>query len=204
MSLINVEYHGVHTMEPEGFSCAVFRWEEGNRILPIWISQDDADLIQAHDAGYSTKRPGPHELLADALTRFTPGVVALNIVSHFEGVFMAAIVTPEGEEVDARPSDVILLAQLMEIPIAVDEEILQQTSIFITDGDMEAYFGITVDHATSTTFDAAESASGDAQADADFEQLMQSLGVSEADLFTEGRSDDEDGEQDPEDTTGTI
>ncbi|WP_080794999.1 bifunctional nuclease family protein [Corynebacterium pacaense] len=199
MSFINLEYHGVHTMEPEGFSCAVFRWDEGNRILPIWISQDDADLIQAQDAGYSPRRPGPHDLLADTLTRFTPGVVSLKIVSHFEGVFMAAIVTPEGEEVDARPCDVILLSRIMEIPIAVDEEVLQQTSIFITDEDLEAYFGITVDRAPTSTFDAPESASGDAQADADFEQLMQSLGVSESDLLSSPDTSEEEDSPDIDD-----
>lgn len=184
-NFIELEFHGVHTMEPDGFTCAVFRWDEGNKILPVWLDQDDAMKIQAYRAGFSPRRPTSHELLAEAFTRNGPWVSNLRIVSHFEGVYMASIITSEGEEFDARPSDVIMLSELLEVPIAVDEEILQQTAIFMNGEDLESYFGIVVEASAEDEVIFPESASGDAQADADFQQLMQSLGVTEDDLFVE-------------------
>lgn len=185
MSFIKLEFHGIHTMEPDGFTCAVFRWVEGNKILPIWLDQDDALKIQAYKAGFSPRRPTSHELLAEAFTRNGPWVSSLRIVSHFEGVYMAAITTSEGEEFDARPSDVIMLSELLEVPISADEEILQQTAVFMNEQDLESYFGIVVEAPAVSSLDTSDSASGDAQADADFQDLMQSLGVSEDDLFTD-------------------
>ena len=183
MSFIELEFHGIHTMEPDGFTCALVRWDQGNKILPVWIDPEDALKIQAYQAGFSPRRPTAHELLAEAFQRLTPWVSDLRIVSHFEGVYMASIITSEGEEFDARPSDIIMLAELLEVPISIDEEILQQTAIFINDEDLEANFGIVIDRADVEEIIVPESASGDAQADADFQQLMQSLGVSEDDLF---------------------
>lgn len=184
-------------MEPDGFTCAVFRWEEGNKILPVWLDQEDGLKIQAYHAGFSPRRPTSHELLAEAFTRNGPWVSNLRIVSHFEGVYMASIITSEGEEFDARPSDVIMLSELLEVPISADEEILQQTAVFMNDEDLEAYFGIVIDASAAEDGTFPESASGNAQADADFQLLMQSMGVTEDDLFidpdaTSGAEDNDD------------
>ncbi len=195
-NFIELEFHGVHTMEPDGFTCAVFRWDEGNKILPVWLDPDDALKIQAYRAGFSPRRPTAHELLAESFTRNGPWVSNLRIVSHFEGVYMASIITSEGEEFDARPSDVIMLSELLEVPISADEEILQQTAVFLNDEDLESYFGIIVESDGDEDIIFPESASGDAQADADFQQLMQSLGVSEDDLFIDPENDSQTGDTD--------
>lgn len=196
MSFVELEFHGIHTMEPDGFTCALFRWDEGNKVLPIWIDVDDALKIQVYLAGFSPRRPTSHELLAEAFQRLTPWVNSLKIVSHFEGVYMAAIATSEGEEFDARPSDVIMLSLLLEVPISIDEEILQQTAIFMLDEDLEAYFDLVIERKPTEDSQESASASGNAQADADFQQLMQSLGVSEDDLFN-ATDIDIDGEDPP-------
>ncbi|NMB23503.1 MAG: bifunctional nuclease family protein [Corynebacterium sp.] len=196
-NFVELQFHGIHTMEPDGFTCAVFRWEDGNKVLPIWMDQDDALRIQAYHSGYRPRRPGVHELLADAFTRNGPWVSNLRIVSHFEGVFMASVITSEGEELDARPSDILMLSELLELPIAADEEILQQCAVFVNQEDMEAYFGIMIETTVDDEVFPGESASGDAQADADFQKLMQSLGVTEDDLFIDtdpGQDVEEDGE----------
>ena len=77
MSFVELEFHGIHTMEPDGFTCALFRWDEGNKVLPIWIDVDDALKIQAYLAGFSPRRPTSHELLAEAFQRLTPWVNSL-------------------------------------------------------------------------------------------------------------------------------
>lgn len=189
MTLITVEYHGVHSAGPEGFSCVLLRWAEQNRILPLWISPVAAAELEAREVGYSPRRPSTHELLAETLNGMTSGVATINLVSAHQGTFIASIVLRDGEEIDARASDAVLLARLLELDIHVDEEVLNQNSFFAADADLKQYFNYEVGdgHVSS---DASVSASGDAQADADFSQLMESLGFSESELF------------DPEDDTG--
>ncbi|GAB3693916.1 bifunctional nuclease family protein [Corynebacterium nasicanis] len=177
MTLIPVEYHGIHTAGPEQFTCVLLRWAEQNRILPVWISPVAAAELDARDNGFTPRRPGSAELLLDVINRSAGGVSAVTIISHFEGVFIASIVLADGEEIDARPSDALLLARALEVEIQVEEDVLNQASFFVSDDILEEYFGIRFGGDVE-----AASASGDAQADADFEEMMRSLGMSEEDF----------------------
>lgn len=193
MTLIPVEYHGIHTAGPEQFTCVLLRWAEQNRILPVWISPIAAAELDARDNGFTPRRPGSAELLLDVINRSSGGVSAINIISHFEGVFIASIVLSDGEEIDARPSDALLLARSLEMDIHVEEDVLNQASFFVSDDILEEYFGLRFGDEVE-----ASSASGDAQADADFEQMMRSLGMSEADFGGEDDTDvtkDDNGEE---------
>lgn len=193
MTLIPVEYHGIHTAGPEQFTCVLLRWAEQNRILPVWISPIAAAELDARDNGFTPRRPGSAELLVDVINRTGGGVSAVNIISHFEGVFIASIVLADGEEIDARPSDALLLARSLEMDIHVEEDVLTQASFFVSDDILEEYFGLRFGDEVE-----ASSASGDAQADADFEQMMRSLGMSEADFGGEDDTDvteDDNGEE---------
>lgn len=190
MTFIPVEYHGVHTTGPEQFTCVLLRWAEQNRILPVWISPIAAAELDARDNGYTPRRPGSTELLLDVVGRSAGGVSAINIISHFEGVFIASIVLSDGEEIDARPSDALLLARALEMEIGVEEDVLTQVSFFVSDDILEQYFGVRFGEAVEPS-----SASGDAQADADFEQMMRSLGMSEADFGADEDKDEGGGEE---------
>jgi bifunctional DNase/RNase len=196
MTLIPVEYHGIHTTGPEQFTCVLLRWAEQNRILPVWISPLAAAELDSRDNGFTPRRPATVDLLLDVINRSTGGVTAINIISHFEGVFIASIVLADGQEIDARPSDALLLARALELDVNVEEDVLNQASFFVADDIMEEYFGIRFDAADSTE---DLSASGDAQADADFEEMMRSLGMSELDFETEEKDRDKDGEKEEDD-----
>ena len=185
MTLIPVEFHGIHTTGPEQFTCVILRWAEQNRILPIWLSPISAADIDVRDSGYTPRRPGSQDIMSDLITRMTSGVSGVNIISHFEGVFIASIVFNDGEEVDARPSDAIKLARALEVDLKVEEDVLQQASFFVSDDVLEEYFDLRFGADARESGEAELSASGDAQADADFEEMMRSLGMSEADFFDE-------------------
>lgn len=183
MTLIPVEFHGIHTTGPEQFTCVILRWAEQNRVLPIWLSPLAAAELDIREGGYTPRRPGTVDLLLDLINRTTGGVTAVNIISHFEGVFIASIVLSDGEQLDARPSDALLVARALELPIHVEEDVLTHTSIFVSDDVMEESFGLRFDSAPSSNVGEEISASGDAKADADFEEMMRSLGMSESDFF---------------------
>jgi hypothetical protein len=130
--------------------------------------------------------------------RLTSGCQSVRINSNFEGVYIAALVTNDGEEIDARPSDAFILSRILELPIEIDDDVFMQASIFLSDADLAHYFGIS-SGVVGNGIDDHISASGDAQADADFEELMQSMGVFETDLLGEneasgGEGDNDDGE----------
>ena len=80
-----------------------------------------------------------------------------------------------------------------ELALDIDEEVenVRVTIQFLISK------GILIETTVDDEVFPGESASGDAQADADFQKLMQSLGVTEDDLFTDtdpGQDVDEDGE----------
>lgn len=145
MTLIPVEFHGIHTTGPEQFTCVILRWAEQNRVLPIWLSPLAAAELDIREGGYTPRRPGTVDLLLDLLNRTTGGVTAVNIISHFEGVFIASIVLADGEQLDARPSDALLVARALELPIHVEEDVLTHTSFFVSDDIMEESFGLRFD-----------------------------------------------------------
>lgn len=198
MSLIPVEYHGVHVIGPEQFMCAILRWAEEDRILPVWLSPIEGSQLAAVEEESVTQRPTTHELLADALGRLNGGVSSVSLSSYHEGVFIATIVAG-GEELDARASDALVLAGLMDVPVMVDEDVLAQASMFIRHDELREYVDIDTSSLTgpAAPVEDAEglSASGDDTADADFEAMMRSLGMSEED-FDEGLLGDDADDQD--------
>ena len=102
--------------------------------------------------------------------------------SYCAGDYIASLVTNNGDELECRPSDAMGVAYLLNLPIMASEEVLSHASVFISEADLETWLGLylTTDPVESHL---EESASGDAAADADFSKLMESMGVSEADLL---------------------
>lgn len=192
--MIPVEFHGVRRTGPEDFYCVVLRWAECNRLLPLWVAPAAAAEIEARAAGYAPRRPGTVDLLAEALSAI--GVEKVGITSAFEGVFVAEITLSDGTEVDARPSDALMVAQLLGLPFAVSEDVLTQFSFFAADSALREYLGLSFGEEGAEDAHGAEgSASGDAQADADFERMMRELGVSEEDLSGGEGADGDDNDE---------
>ncbi|AKK05890.1 hypothetical protein CMUST_07825 [Corynebacterium mustelae] len=187
-----VEYLQVSVF-PESHSCLVFRWNEKKRILPIWISPVDAIAQQRREAEIPPRRPRFEDLFLSVSSMGEIGFKELRITSFYEGEFIAALITESDFEIDCRPSDGIAIAHSLDLPILVDEEVLMQASVYVSEADMRQWFGLDFgEDITETGWEA--SASGDAAADADFSALMESMGVRESDLL--GKKSDTDTEKD--------
>ncbi|ADK28796.1 bifunctional nuclease family protein [Corynebacterium pseudotuberculosis] len=188
MSFCEMEYYSVHVLSPDNDPCIILRWPERNRILPVWIEETEAFAIAARDEDeqFGARRPLTHDLLVHALSRIGSPVVELRIVSYHEGVFLCSLVLSDGEEIDCRPSDGIIVARMLGIPVMAEESMLNQVSVFVNETDLEAYLGITVENGEE---ELSPSASGNPEADADFLRLMADLGVVEDELFRESPSD---------------
>ena len=102
----------------------------GERSFPIWIGDSEATAVALHLERVSLPRPLTYAFAAQVLTAAGGHLREVRIDRLDGDVFYAtAVVTgPQGDrEVDARPSDALNLALLLEAPIQVAEEIIAST-----------------------------------------------------------------------------
>jgi hypothetical protein len=104
----------------------------GQRGLPIWIGQVEAMALDSALQGVSHRRPLTHDLLATLLERLHARIARVRVTELREETFFARIhlQTPEGElEIDARPSDAMILAVRARCPISVERSLFLDRAI---------------------------------------------------------------------------
>ncbi|MCG7441880.1 bifunctional nuclease family protein [Corynebacterium sp. ACRPQ] len=190
MSDVSLEFHGIHQVGPEDDVCALLRWPEENRLIPVWISPIEGMQLAAVLDGHQPNRPTSHDLICEVLEG-TGGVEAIEIANYHQGTFMVDIKAPNGEVYDSRLSDALAVSAYFNVPISAEAELLAQVSVYASDADVKEYFDLEIstpgagdDVQTRENKDSSTSASGNAQADADFEAMMRSLGMEEKDFLS--------------------
>jgi len=109
---------------------------DGPRVLPIWIGPGEASAIAMELAGMNFSRPLTHDLLASAITGLGGSRQRVVITKVVDNTYYAEmIITRDGEffSLDARPSDSIAIALRMDAGIFTSEELLEHTSIEISE-----------------------------------------------------------------------
>lgn len=187
MSTVPVSLCGVFPVGPENFLCAVLLWRERRRFLPIWLSPVGGAQLLGRIGEWEPARPDTHNLLVDVIEQSTTGVSAIELTSYYNGVYLAQVTMEDGAEFDCRPTDALVLSLMLDMPIEVEEEVLNQASLWLSAEDASDYFDIQFDSdfadgSPDGDDSRGNSASGDKQADLDFENLMRELGVEEKDL----------------------
>ena len=190
MSDVSLEFHGIHQVGPEDDVCALLRWPEENRLIPVWISPIEGMQLAAVLDGHQPNRPTSHDLICEVLEG-TGGGEAIEIANYHQGTFMVDIKAPNGEVYDSRLSDALAVSAYFNVPISAEAELLAQVSVYASNADVKEYFDLEIstpgagdDVQTRENKDSSTSASGNAQADADFEAMMRSLGMEEKDFLS--------------------
>ena len=190
MSDVSLEFHGIHQVGPEDDVCALLRWPEENRLIPVWISPIEGMQLAAVLDGHQPNRPTSHDLICEVLEG-TGGVDAIEIANYHQGTFMVDIKAPNGEVYDSRLSDALAVSEYFNVPISAEADLLAQVSVYASDADVKEFFDREIpppaaadNLSTSENNDSSTSASGNAQADADFEAMMRSLGMDEKDFLS--------------------
>lgn len=129
-----------HTAEVRGIGMGI--GADGNNVpavvlsareelLPIFVTEDQANAIRLAMEGEQFERPLTHDLLVDMVTEFGGAVDRIRIDDLSEGTFFAKVDAERYEDgeverfvFDARPSDAIALAVRVDCPIEVSDEIL--------------------------------------------------------------------------------
>ena len=115
----------------------ILQEKDGSRVLPIWIGPGEASAIAMELAGMNFSRPLTHDLFATAIKGLGGRLQRVMITKVVENTYYAEmIIARDGEyfSLDARPSDSIAIALRMDAEIFTSDELLEHTSIEISEG----------------------------------------------------------------------
>jgi uncharacterized protein len=102
----------------------------GQRALPIYIGEPEANSISIQLQGMQVVRPITHDLIVSMIREM--GAQIRHVVVHDmqETMYFARIIIAnrDGKElrIDSRPSDAIAIAVRMDVPIYVEDEIMDK------------------------------------------------------------------------------
>ncbi len=102
---------------------------ESKRILLIWIGESEAWAIENQLKQTPPPRPITHDLLKNVIETFSGKVESVSITSIEDSTFYAEVtleLNGEKFELDSRPSDAIALAVRCEVPIYVEEKVIEE------------------------------------------------------------------------------
>jgi len=144
-SFIEMEVKGVK-LDPLGQSPVVILADkEGRKALPIWIGLLEADAIDKELRSVTSPRPMTHDLLYSILGEAQGKVKEVKIVDLKNQTYYARLFLTLNEklvEIDARPSDAIIIALKSKTPVFVLATILQAQGIALSTKDREERYGI--------------------------------------------------------------
>ncbi|MFC1940562.1 bifunctional nuclease family protein [Chloroflexota bacterium] len=112
----------------------ILKEEVSDRYLPIWIGPAEADAIAVKLQGVSVPRPLTHDLLQSIVDALGARVNSIFVNDLKNDTFYAKIILDVNGgqvEVDSRPSDALALAVRVEVPIYVDETVLDKAGILL-------------------------------------------------------------------------
>jgi len=106
--------------------------ENRDEIYPIWIGIPEAENIILHQAGIETPRPLTYDLMKNIIKALGATVKHVAIIDKRNNIYIAEVVLDrDGEEirVDARPSDAVNIALRFNVPIYLDENVVQKINL---------------------------------------------------------------------------
>ena len=133
MKYIEIEAIDVETtqMPSEAFAL-VMREKEGKREMTIVIGLHEARTLVLLINKIQTRRPGTHELFKNFMQHAEYQLRNVLIYHYDEGVFYAHLLLQTDKnsfELDARTSDAIAIALLMNAPILISKDIFDKLSV---------------------------------------------------------------------------
>jgi bifunctional DNase/RNase len=101
----------------------------GERVFPIVIGLTEAVAIERRLMGQVPPRPQTHELLAQVIEALGAKIDRVVVNDLRQGTFYARLILKQGErlvDVDSRPSDALALGVATDVPIYVEDHVLEE------------------------------------------------------------------------------
>jgi len=131
--MIPVVVESVRMNLTNGQRVVILKDEKLERYLLIWVGLPESTAIAMELQNEKAPRPLTADLLKTVIDELGARVVDISITDLTDEVFYARIGLLNGQndriDVDARPSDAIGLAVRSDVPIFVEDSILDQAAI---------------------------------------------------------------------------
>lgn len=134
-SFVEMEVKGVRIDPASQTPVVILSDKEGKKGLPIWIGLLEATAIDKELKQVSSPRPMTHDLLHSILKQTQVTVKEIKIVDLKEQTYYATLhllLNKKLIEIDARPSDAIILALKSKVPILVSAKVLDQQGLTLS------------------------------------------------------------------------
>jgi len=135
-SMIAVKVQSLGLDRTSNTPVVILQESSGSRVLPIWIGPGEASAIAMELAGMKFARPLTHDLFASVVLGLGGTLQRVMITKVVDNTYYAEMIIRRGSElisVDARPSDSIAIALRMSADIFTTEDLLEHTSIEVTE-----------------------------------------------------------------------
>ncbi|PCI16693.1 MAG: hypothetical protein COB68_11055 [SAR202 cluster bacterium] len=112
----------------------ILKEKDSDRYLPIWIGPAEADAIAVKLQDLSVPRPLTHDLLRTVIDILGASVQHILVNDLQNDTFFAKISLKSNgtsQEIDCRPSDAVALAVRAQVPIYVEESVLDKAGILL-------------------------------------------------------------------------
>ena len=110
------------------------------RVMPIWIGQFEANALHSERMGLPGPRPQTHDLFAAVMEKANLRLLRAEI-THVQGnIYYASLWIESGDsiiEVDARPSDSLVMALKFEAPMFIAKNLFMDKSLPLDKEDEE-------------------------------------------------------------------
>lgn len=110
----------------------ILQEKDGERLLPIWIGQPEAESIVMQMHNIKRVRPLTHDLCKSLILGLGGNLRRVQITRVEKNTYYAELDIERGTDmvrVDARPSDSIAIALRLSAPIFASEELLSEVQI---------------------------------------------------------------------------
>jgi len=150
--LLQVKVHRL-IVDPTSMQPVVFLADaREERALPIWIGPCEANALNMEMEGTKAPRPLTHDLMVRVMQKANAKVQRIIITHSKEGTYYATLVMDRGgslEEVDARPSDSIVIALKFKAPIFVSKNLFREMAVSLEEKEgIEEQYGLTIQELT--------------------------------------------------------
>ena len=112
----------------------ILKEKDSDRYLPIWIGPAEADAIAVKLQDLSVPRPLTHDLLRTVIDSLGGSIEHILVNDLQNDTFYAKITinsNGDSKEIDCRPSDAVALAVRAQVPIFVEETVLDKAGILL-------------------------------------------------------------------------
>jgi bifunctional DNase/RNase len=134
-SFIEMEVKGVRLDAIGNSPVVLLADKEGKKVLPIWVGLLEGNAIDKELKNQTFSRPMTHDLLHSILVQTQAKAKEVRIVALKDNTYYATLFLKWNKgviEVDARPSDAIVIALKSKAPIFVSAKILDEQGISLT------------------------------------------------------------------------